>query len=127
MDYLKSVESPEGEEVPNYHSQVVKSGEEVKNAVLSAYPGADLSSDPSGWFGTPAVNEGGTVSSILVGGVTLTGGQVRTCLTCARPALPWLGWDQLHLFRHRIRPRGGHEPVAGPTPWPRRGVPTMRV
>ena len=92
VDYLKSVESPEGEEVPNYHSQVVKSGEEVKNAVLAAYPGADLSGDPSGWFGTPAVNEGGTVSSILVGGVTLTGGQVRT-LFDLRSACFTVAWD----------------------------------
>ncbi len=92
VDYLKSVESPEGEEVPNYHSQVVKRGEEVKNAVLSAYPGADLSGDPSGWFGTPAVNEGGTVSSILVGGVTLTGGQVRT-LFDLRSACFTVAWD----------------------------------
>ena len=92
VDYLKSVESPEGEEVPNYHSQVVKSGEEVKNAVLSAYPDADLSGDPSGWFGTPAVNEGGTVSSILVGGVTLTGSQVRT-LFDLRSACFTVAWD----------------------------------
>lgn len=92
VDYLKSVESPEGEEVPNYHSQVVKSGEEVKTAVLGAYPGADLSGDPSGWFGTPAVNEGGTVSSILVGGVTLTGSQVRT-LFSLRSACFTVVWD----------------------------------
>ena len=92
VDYLQSVESPEGEEVPNYHSQVVMRGEDVKSAVLAAYPGADLSGDPSGWFGAPAVNEGGTVSSILVGGVTLTGGQVRT-LFGLRSACFTVAWD----------------------------------
>ena len=92
VDYLKSVESPEGEEVPNYHSQVVFSPEQVRDAVLAAYPGADLSGDPSGWFGVPVTNEGGTVSSILVGGVTLTGGQVRT-LFSLRSACFTVEWD----------------------------------
>lgn len=78
VDYLKSVDSLEGDEVPNYHTQVVLTAQQVKEAVLAAYPGADLSGDPSGWFGAANQNEGGTVSSILVGGVTLTGSQVRT-------------------------------------------------
>mgnify|MGYP002233333596 CR=1 FL=1 len=92
VDYLQSVESPEGEEVPNYHSQAVFSADQVRAAVLAAYPGADLSGDPSVWFGAPAVNEGGTVSSILVGGVTLTGGQVRT-LFDLRSACFTVAWD----------------------------------
>ena len=92
VDYLKSVESPEGEEVPNYHSQVVLTADQVRQAVLAAYPGADLSGDPAVWFGTPAVNVGGTVSSILVGGVTLTGSQVRT-LFDLRSACFTVAWD----------------------------------
>ena len=92
VDYLQSVESPEGEEVPNYHSQAVFSAAQVRETVLASYPGADLSGDPSAWFGTPAVNEGGTVSSVLVGGVTLTGGQVRT-LFGLRSACFTVGWD----------------------------------
>lgn len=90
--YLKSVSSPEGEEVPNYHSQAVFSADQVRQAVLAAYPAADLSGDPSGWFGTPTANEGGTVSSIPVGGVTLTGGQVRT-LFSLRSACFTVAWD----------------------------------
>ena len=92
VDYLQSVESPEGEEVPNYHSQAVFSADQVREAVLAVYPGADLSGDPSVWFGAPTVNEGGTVSSILVGGVTLTGGQVRT-LFDLRSACFTVAWD----------------------------------
>ena len=92
VDYLKSVESPEGDEVPNYHSQVVLTAEQVRQAVLASYPEADLSGDPSGWFGSPATNQGGTVSSILVGGVTLTGGQVRT-LFSLRSACFTVAWD----------------------------------
>ena len=78
VDYLKSVDSPEGEEVPNYHTQAVFSSGEVKSLTLAAYPGADLSGDPSGWFGQASRNEGGGVISIPLGGVTLTGSQVRS-------------------------------------------------
>ena len=92
VDYLRSVASPEGDEVPNYRSQAVFSAEQVRQAVLAAYPAAGLSGDPSGWFGAPAVNQGGTVSSIPVGDVTLTGGQVRT-LFGLRSACFTVSWD----------------------------------
>lgn len=91
VDYLKSVSSPERDEVPNYRSQVVLTAEEVRSRVLAAYPGADLSGDPSGWFGTPA-SSGGAVTSIPVGGVTLTGSQVRT-LFSLRSAAFTVAWD----------------------------------
>ena len=78
VDYLKSVDSPEGDEVPNYHTQAVFSAEEVKSLTLASYPGADLTGEPSGWFGQASRNDGGGVISIPLGGVTLTGSQVRS-------------------------------------------------
>ena len=78
VDYLKSVDSPEGDEVPNYRTQAVFSADEVKSLTLAAYPGADLSGDPTGWFGQASRNDGGGVISIPLGGVTLTGSQVRS-------------------------------------------------
>ena len=92
VDYLKSVDSPEGEEVPNYRSQASFSAEEVRTLTLAAYPGADLSGDPSGWFGEIVRNEGGTVTSLKLGGVTLTGGQART-LFSLRSAAFTVTWD----------------------------------
>ena len=92
VDYLKSVSSPEGDEVPNYRSQVVLTAEEVRSRVLAAYPGADLSGDPSGWFGQADRDAGGTVRSIPLGGVTLTGGQVRS-LFALRSAAFTVAWD----------------------------------
>ena len=91
VDYLKSVSSPEGDEVPNYRSQVVLTAEDVRSRVLSAYPGADLSGVPSSWFGSPT-SSGGAVTSIPVGGVTLTGSQVRT-LFSLRSAAFTVAWD----------------------------------
>ena len=96
VDYLKSVDSPEGDEVPNYNSQVQLTAQEVKQATLAAYPGADLSGDPSVWFGEAKRSEGGTVSSVLLGGVTLTGGQVRS-LFSLRSATFTVTWDGEHF------------------------------
>ena len=92
VDYLKSVDSPEGDEVPNYRTQAVLGAEEVKSLTLNAYPGADLSGDPSTWFGQASRNEGGGVISIPLGGVTLTGGQVRS-LFSLRSACFTVSWD----------------------------------
>ena len=92
VDYLKSVDSPEGEEVPNYRTQVVLGAEEVEALVLASYPGADLSGDPGAWFGQAVCNEGGGVISIPLGGVSLTGGQVRS-LFSLRSASFTVTWD----------------------------------
>ena len=48
VDYLKSVDSIEGDEVPNYRTQVILTAQQVKQAALAAYPGAELSGDPAG-------------------------------------------------------------------------------
>ena len=48
VDYLVGVESPEGEEVPNYHSQVVLTAEEVRTAALAQYPGRTCPGIPQG-------------------------------------------------------------------------------
>lgn len=112
VDYLKSVDSPEGDEVPNYHSQVVLSSQQVQEAALAAYPGADLSGEPSSWFGQAVRDEGGTVTSIPFGGLTLTGGQVRSMLSL-RSAAFTVTWDGENFtfdvtgYGHR----GRHEPV----------------
>ena len=92
VPYLTSVDSPEGEEVPNYHSQVVLTAEEVRTAALAQYPGADLSGDPSGWFSQPVENSAGGVASVDLGGVTLTGSEVRT-LFGLRSAGFSVSWD----------------------------------
>ena len=86
------MESPEGDEVPNYHSQVLLTADQVKESTLTAYPGADLSGDPSGWFGNVVYGESGTVSSLVLGGVTLTGSQVRS-LFALRSAAFTVSWD----------------------------------
>lgn len=90
--YLKSVSSPEGAEVPNYNSKVVLSAAEVQEKAKAAYPAVNLSADPGTWFGQPVLGPSGAVSSVLLGGVTLTGGQVRN-LFGLRSASFTIQWD----------------------------------
>ena len=78
VPYLTGVDSPEGEEVPNYHSTVTVPLEEFKTTLLAQYPDADLSGDPAGWFSNTVSNSAGGVSSVDVGGVTVSGQDLRT-------------------------------------------------
>lgn len=92
VDYLRGVDSPEGAEVPNYHSQVILTPEEVRGLVLGVYPGADLTGKPEGWFSHRVENSAGGVASMVVGGVTLTGSQLRG-LFSLRSTYFTVDWD----------------------------------
>lgn len=77
VPYLQSVDSPEGENVPNYQSQATISSQEFQDLFLEARPEADLSGDPSTWVGDTQYNDGGSVHTITIGGVAVTGAQAR--------------------------------------------------
>lgn len=77
LPYLVSVESPEGAEVPNYHSSVTLAAAEARALILAAYPGAKLSGSPADWFSDVSYTASGRVESVEVGGVTLSGGGAR--------------------------------------------------
>ena len=77
VSYLVPVNSPEGEEVPNYRSTVTLTAEELAAAVKAAYPDAVLSGDASGWIGAAAYTASGRVDTLELGGLTLSGGAAR--------------------------------------------------
>lgn len=79
LPYLKSVASPENEEtVPDYYSVVTVKPEDFRRIVLSAYPEADLSGAASGWITDVTENSSGRVESLRVGGVPVSGTQMRS-------------------------------------------------
>lgn len=80
VPYLVGVESPEGEGVPNYYSEVTFRKEELQLLLASRYPSISLEEDSSQWFKDPVFLEGGSVGQYTVGGVTLTGAQIRSAL-----------------------------------------------
>ena len=77
VPYLTSVDSPEGEEVPNYHTTVAVPVEEFKAKLLEQYPDAQLSGEPAGWFANLVGNSAGGVDTVDVGGVTVAGTALR--------------------------------------------------
>lgn len=78
VPYLESVESPEGEEVPNYRTTVEVPAEEFRTTFLAQYPQADLSGEASEWFGETVPTSSGGVETMSVGGVTVKGTALRT-------------------------------------------------
>lgn len=78
VGYLQGVDSPEGTEVPNYHTTMTYTSDEVKTRLLTAYPKIVLTDSPDEWFGHTTLNSGGGVAQIVIGGVTLTGSQLRS-------------------------------------------------
>ena len=86
VDYLKSVDSPEGEEVPNYRTTVTLTATQVKTALRTLCPGADLDGRPESWLTGFVREESGAVASLSVGGVETTGNAVRGALGLRSPA-----------------------------------------
>ena len=78
VPYLTSVESPEGEEVPNYRTTVAVPVEEFQTVFLTQYPDADLSGAPEDWFQTVVPVSSGGVATVEVGGVAVKGTELRT-------------------------------------------------
>ncbi len=77
LPYLTSVDSPEGDEVPNYRSTVTLSAAEARAVIEDAYPAARLSGTPADWFSAPTYTPAGRVETMTVGGLSLSGGAAR--------------------------------------------------
>lgn len=80
LPYLQSVGSPEGEGVPQYESIVEYESEALRRVLQGVYPEISLGEDGEQWFLDPVYGSGGAVGQYLVGGVTLTGSQLRRVL-----------------------------------------------
>ena len=78
LPYLVPVDSPEGDEVPNYRSTVALSADDVRKLAEGAGLGCDLSGEPSAWFPNLTRTASGRVASVELGGVSLSGGAART-------------------------------------------------
>ena len=122
VPYLQSVESPEDETtVPNYHSSASFSiniwGADHHGHVArlqEALPEADLSGTPSNWFTNIQQQSNGTVTSLSVGGVSLTGNRLRTILELRSACFTMAFQEDTVTFS--VTGYGGHEPVWGQRP-----------
>ena len=78
VPYLVSVAAPAEEaELAGYADSAVFSAAEFRAAFLSRYPKADLAPQTFGWFADFDYAVSGLLRSVSVGGVTVSGGELR--------------------------------------------------
>jgi stage II sporulation protein D len=78
MPYLVSVPTPETpEEVPNYISTVTVSRQDFADTVTAARPDAVFAGDALTWVDGVTYSPGGRVASVTLGGVAVTGTELR--------------------------------------------------
>ena len=77
VPYLQSVDSFGEQEAPSYYGTVEISQEEFKRSFLKKWPNADLSGEADTWFKNSERSEAGGVKNVYVGGVKVTGNQIR--------------------------------------------------
>ena len=78
VPYLRSVDSPEGEEtVPNYYSAAEFTAAEAKTLLAQAHPELTLRGGPDKWFGAAERDDSGRVSTVEVCGAPLRGVEIR--------------------------------------------------
>lgn len=88
LPYLVSVDTPETDDtVPNLTETVSFTFDEFKNTVSASYPEASFPEDISGWITDIAESNSGRLSSVNIGGVTLTGSQVRSLFSLRSAAI----------------------------------------
>lgn len=79
LPYLASVKSPEGEDsVPNYYSVNSFTATEFRDTFLAAYPQATFPDNPADWVQNLTQNNSGRVESVTIGGVDVSGTEVRS-------------------------------------------------
>lgn len=78
LPYLQSVSSPEGSSVPNYRTQAILSRSDVAALLQNKYSQIELNDSPSTWFADRIDDSAGGVAQINIGGISLTGPQLRS-------------------------------------------------
>ncbi|MEG2000481.1 MAG: stage II sporulation protein D [Evtepia sp.] len=81
VPYLVSVESPEGQEVPNFTTKTTLPAAQFRDVFLGEFPTANLSGSPTTWFGNANKSAGGSVTSMIIGGVSVKGSKLRSLFT----------------------------------------------
>ena len=87
VPYLRSVASPEGDEVPNYYSVVRVPSTEFVEKLTAAVPGCDLSGDSAGWIGATVYDQAGLSCAVTIGGAEVETTTLRTLFSLRSSSL----------------------------------------
>lgn len=97
--YLKSVDSPEtGADVPEFETTVEVSALNLKETILAVRGDADFSGWPEEWLGSVERDGSGRVRSLSVGGITLTGQELRSLFSLRSTAFTLECADRVFVF-----------------------------
>ena len=78
LPYLTSVDTPETEkDVPNFISTLSKKDIDFRDTILYARPEADMTGEADTWIEKVQRDEAGRVESMVIGGETLSGDELR--------------------------------------------------
>ncbi len=77
VPYLQAVDSPGEEAAPRFAGEVSLSAQEFQETILSANEKAVLEGSPETWVGESASTAGGGVATIMIGGQSFTGVELR--------------------------------------------------
>ena len=80
LPYLVSVDSPGSQDCSRYHGTVILAQGEFIKMIRDQWPEADFSGQPTTWFRDSHRTDAGSVMDVLVGGVRLSGSEVRQTL-----------------------------------------------
>ena len=78
--YLVSVDSPGEEACPNYYGTVSITPQEFAKKFWEKHPEANFNDPPQGWFRASQRSQTGGIIHVLVGGVRVSGSEIRTLL-----------------------------------------------
>ena len=112
VPYLQSVKSPEG---AGYNKKITFTAEKFRDLISGRYPEAVLTDEPDSWFGEVKHTEAGGVSSIVVGGVTISGKDMRNCWAASSNFETESKKDKI-ILNQRLRTRCRDEPVRSESP-----------
>lgn len=80
LPYLQPVDSSLDKLNPNFKTQTSLSADWTKQKLSEAFPGCNLSGNPSSWIQIISYDPSGYVADVSVGGVQTTGTKVRSAL-----------------------------------------------
>lgn len=78
--YLKSVDSPGGEDCPKYSASVTFTDKEFQDKMAAKYPSCNLSGRPNTWFTASNRSQAGGIIKVKVGGIWIGGNELRAYL-----------------------------------------------
>ncbi|MDR2359950.1 MAG: stage II sporulation protein D [Oscillospiraceae bacterium] len=91
LPYLRSVDSPEtAETVPGFVTAVTLTTSDFKRTALDAHPEMSLEGSASDWFRNMKRSNAGRIISLSLGGVTVTGTELRLMFGLRSANVTWL-------------------------------------